>query len=179
VFQVIAAYMVTLIMKVYLKYESMLQKLKEISDADPIIINYDGYKHFWHRVATFFYENMIMNSYLIVSLLMFMLLSGVHSYLAIVLLTIAFLYIYIGIFTKLSEKDTIFHYTRVYFRIFNILQFIIIFISIVLGMPFAEYSSNSTLILVINEFGALTSIEQVLLMLFIQLWLDLNASKSF
>lgn len=67
---------------------------------------------------------------------MFMLLSGVSNYLAIFLLTVAFLYIYLGIFTRLSESDAIFKYTRIYFRIFNVLQFIIILISIVLGMPF-------------------------------------------
>lgn len=45
-----------------------------------------------------------MNSYLIVSLLIFMLLSGIHNYLAIFLLVIAFLYIYVGVFSKLSEN---------------------------------------------------------------------------
>lgn len=43
-----------------------------------------------------------MNSYLIVSLLMFIMLSGVHNFLALFLLSIAFLYIYLGIFTRLS-----------------------------------------------------------------------------
>lgn len=77
-----------------------------------------------------------MNSYLIVSLLMFMLLSGVHNYLALFLLFIAFLYIYLGIFTALSEREDIFVYTRVFFRLFNILQFVILLASIILNMPF-------------------------------------------
>lgn len=177
IFQLISNYMIRLIMQVYLKYEDMLQKLHLISAADPIIINFDGYKHFSHRIVSFFYENIIMNSYLIVSLMMFMLLAGVHSYLAIFLLTISFTYIYLGIFTRLSEKDAIFKYTRVFFRIFNVLQFIIIILSIVLNMPFIPSSGQN--INVIDQLGALTSLEQIFLMLFIQLWLDLNASNSF
>lgn len=97
-----------------------------------------------------------MNSYLIVSLLIFMLLSGIHNYLAIFLLVIAFLYIYVGVFSKLSENERIFYYTRIFFRIFNILQFLILLINIVLNMPFIPTTGKIGNIL--NEFKALTSI---------------------
>jgi len=86
-------------------------------------------------MGVFFYENMIMNSYLIVSLLMFVLLSGVHNFLALFLLSIAFLYIYLGIFTALSEREDIFSYTRIFFRVFNVLQLAILLVDIILNMP--------------------------------------------
>lgn len=128
--------MVKIILLIYLKYENILFKLKNIADSDPIIVNIENYKSLFHRFCTFSYENIIMNSYLLVALLMFILLSGVNSFLAIILLIISFSYIYIGIFTKISESDDIFKYTRYYFRFFNILQFIIILISIILSIPF-------------------------------------------
>lgn len=118
-----------------------------------------------------------MNSYLIVSLLMFMMLSGVHNYLALFLLVIAFLYIYLGIFTALSEREDIFNYTRIFFRIFNVLQLLILLVSIILNMPFVP--TQGGIAGVLNEFRALTSLEQIFLILFIQIWIDLNASRSF
>lgn len=108
---------------------------------------------------------------------MFMLLSGVHNYLSIFLLIISFLYIYLGVFSKISERDDIFHYTKLYFRFFNILQLLILLINIILNMPFIPTSGSLGRIL--NQFKALTSIEQILLILFIQIWIDLNESRSF
>jgi hypothetical protein len=136
-----------------------------------------SYGSWWHRTGVFIYENLIMNSYLIVSLLMFMLLSGVQNYLSIFLLIISFLYIYLGIFSKISERDDIFYYTKLYFRFFNILQLLILLINIILNMPFIPTSGSLGSIL--NQFKALTSIEQILLILFIQIWIDLNESRSF
>lgn len=144
-----------MVLKLYQKYESILQKL-DIDQQDQIQINLSSYKSTWHRMSVFMYENLIMNSYLIVSLLIFMLLSGIHNYLAIFLLVIAFLYIYVGVFSKLSENQRIFYYTRIFFRIFNILQFLILFINIVLNMPFIPTTGKLGNIL--NDFKALTSI---------------------
>lgn len=90
------------IFKVYLKYQEILNKLTSINLNDTIIINYNQYKKFKHKVAFFLYENIIMNSYLLVSLLIFILLAGVNSYIAIILLVVAFGYIYVGIFLKIS-----------------------------------------------------------------------------
>jgi hypothetical protein len=70
---------------------------------------------------------MFMSSHLFVSLLMFILLAGVNGYLAVLLLVISFLYIYFGIFSKNSMSADVFHYTRIYFRAFNI--------TIVLNIP--------------------------------------------
>lgn len=93
-----------------------------------------------------------MNSYLIVSLLMFILLSGVHNFLALFLLSIAFLYIYLGIFTRLSEREDIFNYTRIFFRIYNVLQLLILLTGIIFNMPFVP--NNNFL----NQIRALSSI---------------------
>ena len=43
-----------------------------------------------------------MNSYLLVSLLIFILLAGISGYIALVLLVITFCYIYVSIFLKVS-----------------------------------------------------------------------------
>ena len=118
-----------------------------------------------------------MSSHLFVSLLMFILLAGVSGYLSVLLLIISFLYIYIGIFSKASRNESIFNYTRIYFRLFNILQFVCLFITTVLDVP--VINSNPEITRVVSELGALTSIEELVLMLFIQLWLDLNASQHF
>jgi hypothetical protein len=176
IYQYIAEGIIRSVLLIYRKYESILQKL-DIDQDDQIEINLTSYKSWWHRMGVFLYENLIMNSYLIVSLLMFMLLSGVHNYLAIFLLLIAFLYIYLGVFTALSERDDIFKYTRIFFRLFNILQFLILFINIILNMPFVP--TTGTIGSILNELKALTSIEQIILILFIQIWIDLNASHSF
>ena len=93
-----------------------------------------------------------MNSYLIVSLLMFILLSGVNNFLALFLLSIAFLYIYLGIFTRLSEREDIFNYTRIFFRIYNVLQLLILLTGIIFNMPFVP--NNNFL----NQIRALSSI---------------------
>lgn len=114
-----------------------------------------------------------MNSYLIVSLLMFILLSGVHNFLALFLLSISFLYIYLGIFTSLSEREDIFNCTRVFFRVFNVLQLLILLTGIIFNMPFVPTT------IFLNSIRALSSIEQIILILFIQVWIDLNASRSF
>ena len=55
-----------------------------------------------YRFLNFLYERIIMTSYLFASLLIFILLAGVSGYLAIVLLCVAFLYIYFGIFSAQS-----------------------------------------------------------------------------
>lgn len=66
------------------------------------MINYNHYKHLSYRGLNFLYERIILSSYLLVSLLMFILLAGVAGYLAIVLLCISFLYIYFGIVSRVS-----------------------------------------------------------------------------
>lgn len=77
-----------------------------------------------------------MTSYLFVSLLIFILLAGVDGFLAVVLLVIAFLYIFVGIFSRVSENEKIFRYTSYYFRVFNIIQFVLLLITNILNVPF-------------------------------------------
>lgn len=92
------------IFEVYLKYEFILQKIKDIQAWDPVIINYNEYKHLPYRALNFIYERIFMGSYLFVALLIFILLAGVRGYLAVILLVIAFLNIYIGVFTELARS---------------------------------------------------------------------------
>lgn len=176
IYQHIAQLVVRSILDLYRKYESVLQKLQEqegFEEVEQIEVNLMAYKSWYHRMGVFLYENLIMNSYLIVSLLMFILLSGVHNFLALFLLSISFLYIYLGIFTRLSEREDIFNYTRIFFRVFNVLQLLILLTGIIFNMPFVPTTSF------LNEIRALSSIEQIILILFIQVWIDLHASRSF
>ena len=103
-----------------------------MSDLNPVIVNYNNYKHMAFRAANFFHEAVITRSYLFVALLIFILLASVSGYLAVFLLVVAFLYIYFGIFAKSSNDPSVVTYTRIYFRMFNILQFLCLLITTVL-----------------------------------------------
>jgi hypothetical protein len=55
IFTIMSELMMRSIFEVYLKYENILQKLRSISEVDPIIISYNNYKHIGYRVLNFFY----------------------------------------------------------------------------------------------------------------------------
>jgi hypothetical protein len=139
------------------------------------VVSYSHYRSLAQRALAFLYENAIVKSYLFVALLIFILLSSVHNVISLILLVGAFGYIFMGVFTSWSEKIEMVSYTRLYFRVFNIIQFVIILVNIVLRTPFVSRHAAK----IAKEFGAFISAEQIVLMLFIQLWLDLYASETF
>jgi len=44
-----------IILGVYLRYENILQRLSAVSDNNPVIVNYNNYKHLSFRVLSFLY----------------------------------------------------------------------------------------------------------------------------
>jgi hypothetical protein len=72
---------------------------------------------------TFSYELLINNSYIVVSYLILILLSSIHNWISIGLVTFACLYIYLGIFTGFSEDKNIYTYTIIFFRIVQAILF--------------------------------------------------------
>lgn len=138
IFTVLSERMMKTIFAVYMKYEFILQKLRDIRDRDPVILSYNNYKHLSYRVLNFIYERIIMSSYLFVALLIFILLAGVQGYLAVLLLVVAFLYIYLGVFSKWSGGEEIVTYTKHFFRFFNALQFLCLLLTSVLNIPMVQ-----------------------------------------
>ena len=108
--------------------------------GDTVYLNYANYKDISYRTLLFFYEVFIVNSYIFVSILILMLLSSIHTYLSLFLLILAFAYIYLSIFTRLSEDKLIIQYTKLYFQIFRILLFVLLVISIIVNIPLIFYN---------------------------------------
>ena len=69
---------------------------------DTIYLNYQTYKNWSYRFLNLAYDLLINNSYIVVSILALLLLSGVHTYISVGLVMFACIYIYFGIFTGFS-----------------------------------------------------------------------------
>lgn len=119
-----------------------MQKLRDIHAWDPVIVSYNKYKHLSYRLLNFIYERIFLGSYLFVALLIFILLAGVQGYLALILLIIAFLFIYIGIFSQKGRQEKVVTFTTYFFRFFNGLQFLCLLISSALNIPLIQKDAN-------------------------------------
>ncbi len=63
-------------------------------------------------------------------------MSGDHTYISLGLLTIFFIYIYVGLYTKCGkEEGKSYVYTQIFFKIFRVIIFAIITVSLVLDIP--------------------------------------------
>ena len=77
-------------------------------EKDTIYLNYENYKDFSFRFMKLSYELFINNSYIVVSILILILLSSAHNIVTTILVLIACIYIYLGIFTDFRKaSDTI------------------------------------------------------------------------
>lgn len=119
----------------YERYYYIFRTVSMMKKGDTVYLNYANYKDISYRTLLFFYEVFIVNSYIFVSILILMLLSSIHTYLSLFLLILAFAYIYLSIFTRLSEDKLIIQYTKLYFQIFRILLFVLLVISIIVNIP--------------------------------------------
>lgn len=102
---------------------------------DTIYLNYENYKNFSYRFMKLSYELFINNSYIVVSMLILILLSDVHTIISAILVFIACIYIYMGIFTDFSEDANINSYTSLYFQIIRLLLFAILVIVTITQIP--------------------------------------------
>ena len=104
-------------------------------EKDTIYLNYENYKDFSFRFMKLSYELFINNSYIVVSILILILLSSVHNIVTTILVLIACIYIYLGIFTDFSEDANINSYTSLYFKIIRFLLFLILVLVSITQIP--------------------------------------------
>ena len=78
-------------------------------------------------------------------MLILILLSSVHTIVATVLVIIACIYIYMGIFTDFSEDANINSYTRLYFQVIRILLFLILALVTIAEIPYFVDLDNSVI----------------------------------
>jgi hypothetical protein len=104
-------------------------------DQDTIYLNYENYKNWTYKFLTLSYELLINNSYIVVSYLILILLSGIHNYISLALVCFACVYIYLGIFTGFSEDKNIYTYTKLFFRIVSAILFIVLILITVVELP--------------------------------------------
>lgn len=86
----------SLVDQIYQRYQYITQTLTSMPETDTIYLNYENYKHFQYRFTKLFYELLINNSYIVVSILILILLSSVHTWVSAVLVVFACIYIYLG-----------------------------------------------------------------------------------
>ena len=55
IYTILSELMMRNIFEIYLRYENILHKLSHISETDPVIINYNQYKHYSYRILNLFY----------------------------------------------------------------------------------------------------------------------------
>lgn len=143
-------------------------------EKDTVYLNYENYKDWSYRFMTLSYELLINNSYIFVSYLILILLSTIHNYLAVGLVVFASLYIYLGIFTGFSEDKKIYHYTRLFFWIVQLILFFVIFTILMSEIPIFDQDSPA-----VKYIESMSSLGQIFLLFLIQIWLDLSYSPEF
>lgn len=111
--------------------------------TDTIYLNYENYKSWGYKFITLSYELLINNSYIVVSYLILILLSGIHNFIALALVCFACVYIYLGIFTGFSEDKNIYTYTTIFFRIVQVILFIVLIAITVVEIPIFQ-QKNAT-----------------------------------
>lgn len=159
---------------IYNRYEYITLGLKSMPSKDTVYLNYSNYKNFFYRFINLAYELLINNSYIVVSILVLILLSNVHNYISVALVVFACIYIYLGIFTAFSEDKNIYKYTVIFFNIVRAILFLLLFMVTVANIP--VFNQTSQTVLYIQQ---LSSLSQVFLLFFIQLWLDLSRTQEF
>jgi len=90
------------IREIYDRYEYITENLDRMPLQDTIYLNYENYKNWGYRFMTLSYELLLNNSYIFISYLILILLSTIHTVVAVGLVLFACVYIYIGIFTRFS-----------------------------------------------------------------------------
>ena len=143
---------------------------------DTIYLNYENYKNSFYRFINLSYELLINNSYIVVSMLVLILLVNVHNYISLALVIFACIYIYLGIFTAFSEDKNIYTYTVLFFTIVRAILFFMLFLVTVANIPIFEQGQTTG---AVHYIESLSSLSQVFLLFFIQLWLDLAKSQEF
>lgn len=162
-----------MIREVYDRYEYIGETLSRMPDQDTVYLNFANYKNWGYRVMKMSYELLINNSYIFISYLILILLSGIHNYISLGLVCFACIYIYLGIFTGFSEDKNIYTYTTIFFRIVQGILFLVLIAITVAEIPVFEQSAF------IDHIESLSNIEQIVLLFLIQIWLDLSVSAEF
>ena len=141
-------------------------------EHDTVYLNFTNYKSTSYRILNLSYEVLINNSYVVVSILILILLSNVHTYVGFGLVVFACIYIYLGIFTAVSEDIKIYSYTTIFFKIIRGILFLILIVTTIAAIPILDESSET-----LERIENLTNLSQIFLIMFIQLWLDLSVTK--
>lgn len=140
-FFLISRYCIRLIRLVYDRYEYIGETLQRMPELDTIFLNYENYKSWGYKFMTFSYEILINNSYIVISYLILILLSGIHNWISIGLVAFACIYIYLGIFTGFSEDKKIYTYTIIFFRIVQGILFAVLIMITIAEVPVFSQSS--------------------------------------
>lgn len=114
-----------------------------------------------------------------------LIIDGFNSALSILLLLISSIYFYMALFGKSREDEKIVDkYTYTYFMLYKIIAFLQFVIVNIFNLPpitqmCTDAQPHTFIMLVCTELNILNIFGELVLLFFVQLWLDLERCKEF
>ena len=128
-------YVTRLMQRIYDRYQAINLHFLGMPVRDTVYLNYHNYKSLSYRLIRMGYELLLNNSSIFVAMMLLFLLTGVYSYLSLVIVFLTCVYIYIGIFTELGEEPQYLSYTVLFFKLIRALLILIITLATIAKVP--------------------------------------------